>query len=279
MFRFLNWFNRPAAAHNEEPLRSQPADELDLLLTSPEPGDANGRRVVELAQEVVSSARQTEEDSAAASNTASLVVMNVRMVSGMMGEMLRGISEVKMRVRQSQEASARAVAQSSKTSDQIRLLTAAVDQIGFTAKLITNVAQETNILSLNATIEAARAGEAGKGFAVVASAVKALSKETGKATEDINEQLRSIRHANRELAASVESVKQDFATIQNAVAGVTIAVDEYDGSLKTIAEYAQQAADSVEGIAAILDQTATAARSIAEKFQHLEESSATPQAN
>jgi methyl-accepting chemotaxis protein len=233
---------------------------------------AGGRPVSidELICEVVRGAHQTEEDSVAASNTASMVVMNVRMVSGMMGEMVRSITEVLNRASQSQEVAERAIVASAQTSKLVAQLIAAVERIATTSKVIDRISERTNILSLNATIEAARAGEAGRGFAVVASEVKALTRQTGEATRNINEELYAVRIANAELGASVAGTSTDFGAIQAAVDSVTTSVRECESSLTAVTAFAQEATDSVEQIASILDRTASAAHAIADKFSHLQ---------
>ncbi len=60
------------------------------------------------------------------------------------------------------------------------------------AKVITDISQQTNILSINAAVEASRAGAAGKSFAVVAHEIKRLSEQTNKATTEIDEIIEGV---------------------------------------------------------------------------------------
>jgi methyl-accepting chemotaxis protein len=80
-------------------------------------------------------------------------------------------------------------------AEQILQLSEQAGQIGVIAKLVGNLASETNMLALNAAVEAARAGENGKGFAVVASEVRKLADQSKKSAERANALVTDIQKA------------------------------------------------------------------------------------
>lgn len=114
--------------------------------------------------------------------------------------------------------------------ERMSVLEAAVKHIGGMAGDIDAIARQTNLLALNATIEAARAGEAGRGFAVVASEVKALSVQTGNATQEIRTRLQTLTTEVKEIrdtvAESLQSVSKGGHTVSQVGHIIQAAGDE-----------------------------------------------------
>ena len=91
-------------------------------------------------------------------------------------------------------------------------------QIGSILTVITEIANQTNLLSLNAAIEAAKAGENGKGFAVVAEEVRKLAERCSQAAKEIAVLIETSSRSIREGTMMVHAAGTGLKNIQDAIA-------------------------------------------------------------
>jgi methyl-accepting chemotaxis protein len=137
----------------------------------------------------------------------------------------------------------------------MRHLSERAEAIGGVMTVITDIADQTNLLALNAAIEAARAGEAGRGFAVVADEVRKLAEKTMSATHEVGNSIRDIQQAAETNAEHVDGAAR-------GVAQATQLVSESGEALTKIVSLSTESSHLISGIATAAEQQSATSEEI-----------------
>ena len=125
------------------------------------------------------------------------------------------------------------------TSKRIKRLGESSQEIGDIISLITDIADQTNILSLNAAIQASMAGDAGRGFAVVADEVQRLAERSAAATKQIEALVKTIQNDTNEAVISMEQTTTEVVRGARLAQDAGVALEEIENVSKNLAELIQ----------------------------------------
>ena len=152
-------------------------------------------------------------------------------------------------------------------------LSEAVQEIGATLNLISDISSSTNLLALNASIEAARAGEAGKGFAVVATEVGNLANNTQESLKDVQT---VIERVQQNVAEITEQVKENseklgkqneyFSNVFNGMQDMTGFLNVSVAAIKAMGDAHREQAEVIKNTVLINQDIAESIRNENEQF-------------
>jgi twitching motility protein PilJ len=125
------------------------------------------------------------------------------------------------------------------TSKRIKRLGESSQEIGDIISLITDIADQTNILSLNAAIQASMAGDAGRGFAVVADEVQRLAERSAAATKQIEALVKTIQNDTNEAVISMEQTTTEVVRGARLAQDAGVALEEIESVSNNLAELIQ----------------------------------------
>lgn len=159
----------------------------------------------------------------------------------------------------------------SQVSEVVGQLGSSAEEMNDIIQTITNIADQTNLLSLNASIEAARAGESGRGFAVVASEIGNLAENSSSSAQKIADIISEVQSNSKEMTEKMNiGLKQldegnkiasdtmkNFKNIQNGIQLVNENVKEILDDIKELSSYVEDVYTTMNSVRTATDENAS----------------------
>lgn len=153
------------------------------------------------------------------------------------------------------------------TTEITQRLLEAVQEIGVTLNLISDISESTNLLALNASIEAARAGESGKGFAVVASEVGNLANNTQQSLKVVQSVIERVHQNVKDITAQVNENSVKLGTQSEYFANVFQGMRDMTKLLNTSVDAVNTMGEAHGMQSEVIKKTISINRDIAESIR------------
>jgi methyl-accepting chemotaxis protein len=238
-----------------------------------------------VSQQISANSEETSAQANAVTMATEQVNRGLQTVASSTEEMSASIREIAKNTTEAAKIADSAMKTASETNAIVAKLGESSAEIGQVIKVITSIAQKTDLLALNATVEAARAGEVGAGFAVVANEVKELAKQTAAATEDISRKIETIQADAKGAVQAIGSITEVIGQVNTISGTIATAVEQQSATTSEMSRNVTEAArgagevsQNIQGVAQAAQSTShgatdsqKAAKNLAEMSTHLRE--------
>ncbi len=208
--------------------------------------------VASASTEIASISKQVSENAQEMSSQNKSLAQEVNRSIDLSSDAIKSISDLSVQVQTSNE--------------NLDVVGKVVDEVYSVLEVVSNIAEQTNLLALNAAIEAARAGEHGRGFAVVADEVRNLAGVTKTSTVEINDKFKEIKETVSFAISHGQKVNEQLQNMEGVLS-----------SSNDLLTNTQKISDDVSGyieeIVASINEQAIATEEIARNSTQISDSS------
>jgi methyl-accepting chemotaxis protein len=215
------------------------------------------------SQQITANSEETSTQARVVSTATEQVNLNLQTVATGSNQMVITVKDIAQNAQDAAKIAAKAQQTAEETNHIVLKLGESSAEIGKVIKVITSIAQKTDLLALNATVEAARAGEVGAGFAVVANEVKELAKQTAQATEEISRKIEAIQTDAKSAVEAIGNISGVISKVNEISISIATAVEEQSATTSEMSRNTTQAAHGAEDVAHNIAGVAQAAEDTA----------------
>lgn len=183
--------------------------------------------------------------------------------------------EIARRTKDEADVGAKAIDRSIESMD---LINASSEEINEIVKVISEIANQTNMLAFNAAIEAARAGEHGLGFSVVAEEVRKLAERSSQATKEISKLITETvkrvtqgSEVSREAGVAFKKILDGIGETTESISQISVAANEQQTAARDVAEAIQSIVEASEEAVIASDNIASSTGDLNKGAQQLQD--------